>query len=122
MCFYVCPVCWQGSEKAAQRMAQLQARLFGPKSSRGAGDAGTHIQQADRQRDLFLAQLGDVLSRAIRHVVVPPTATWHEGDAVWHSPAEVRLPTKVILPTPLLSGFEIAYSENVFKETVQRFV
>mmetsp|Transcript_14116 Transcript_14116/g.36560 ORF Transcript_14116/g.36560 Transcript_14116/m.36560 type:complete len:1008 (+) Transcript_14116:343-3366(+) len=81
----------QDSEKGKQRMAQLQARLFG--SSAGVTAAGVEAD-ALRRRDAFLAQLGALLSRAIRHTVVPPTATWYEGDAVWDAPQEVRLPAK----------------------------
>ena len=30
-----------------------------------------------RRRDLFMAEMSSLLSRAIRHVVAPPTAAWH---------------------------------------------
>lgn len=76
-------------------MAQLQERLFGMRSS-----ASIAASAATRRRDVFLAQLGALLSRAIRHTVVPPTSTWHEGDAIWHDPGEARLPGKVRAPPP----------------------
>lgn len=35
------------------------------------------LTEENRAKELFLAELGGILSRAIRHVIVPPTATWH---------------------------------------------
>ncbi len=49
--------------------------IFGPEESVDANDeiAG----EALRSQDLFMAELSAVLSRGLRHVVAPPTATWH---------------------------------------------
>jgi hypothetical protein len=43
--------------------------------------------EAVRSHDLFMAELSALLSRAMRHVIAPPTATWTHAAGHLHSTA-----------------------------------
>mmetsp|Transcript_29994 Transcript_29994/g.84626 ORF Transcript_29994/g.84626 Transcript_29994/m.84626 type:complete len:1013 (+) Transcript_29994:261-3299(+) len=93
------------SAEVAKRLRDLQTSLFGEPATWRAGYGSGSVRQ--RSQDLFLAQMGSVLSSAVRHVVVPPTSTWHSGDAVWHAEDEVRLPTKLQVTVYLVNDLSI---------------
>jgi hypothetical protein len=67
----------QGSQRAARR--DQEPDLFGLDTRVGEGYA--LVNERVRSHDMFAAELAAVLSRGIRHVVAPPSATWrHAGN------------------------------------------
>ncbi|GAX80726.1 hypothetical protein CEUSTIGMA_g8161.t1 [Chlamydomonas eustigma] len=46
----------------------------------GEAEHGIHRAEGQRVRDLFMAEMAGIMSKAIRHVIAPPTAVWRHGD------------------------------------------
>ncbi|KAJ9520835.1 hypothetical protein QJQ45_014031 [Haematococcus lacustris] len=97
----VCQELKQRTEKARSQLAKLATAqgipgdiwrdhkwdIFGHEADEHWEEDMEVSEEALRSHDLFLAELAALLSRALRHVVAPPTATWTHAAGYLHDTA-----------------------------------